>query len=294
MKKHFDFLILAMATALAITTTLTACGPGSEDSSLSLNANDSSGVINGTKVTARRDDGSRGVVLFQPVNSIGMATGICTATLLSDHSFLTAAHCFDKKKTPSLSRFKIIFANEKGLFTDREHQRSGSQIVIHPQFRKTKVGLLNDVAVGFFEGGIPAGFEPIEIERDQNKNYQNQFLNIFGYGKTKDSAEIFAIGYGSAGELRKAVVKLNGAYGLMQDRYAILSNGNTQFICSGDSGSGQFVNVNGVPRLIGVTSSVTGIKKFAGHVSCTQGRSTAMKVSYFAKWIDEVHEAARR
>ncbi|QDK45164.1 hypothetical protein DOM22_08340 [Bdellovibrio sp. ZAP7] len=283
-------VLLSLVTSIAIT--LSACGPGSSDSTVSLN-DDSSGVINGTKVTARRDDGSRGVVLFLPVNSLGMTVGICTATLISDHSFLTAAHCFDKKKSPTLSRFKIVFANEKGLFNTREHTRNGSKIVVHPEFRYSKVGILNDMAIGFFAGGIPTGFEPIEIERDQNKNYQNHFLNIYGYGKTKDSAEIFAIGYGSAGDLHKAVVKVNGGYGLMQDRYAILSNGNTQFICSGDSGSGQFINVNGVPRLIGVTSFVTGEKKFAGHVTCTKGRSTAMKVSYFAKWIDEVHEEAR-
>jgi tryptase len=290
MKKTSVFKCLVMAAAL----TLSACGPGSEDSDLTLTGDAAAGIINGTKVTSRSEDGSRGVVLFLPVNSVGMTVGICTATLLSDHSFLTAAHCFDKKKIPTLSRFKIVFANEKGIINGRDHTRDGSQLVIHREFRYTKVGILNDLAIGFFDGGIPAGFKPIEIERDQNANYQNQFLSIYGYGKTKDSREMFAIGYGSAGELHKAVVKVNGGYGIMQDRYAILSNGNTQFICGGDSGSGQFINVNGVPRLIGVTSFVTGEKKFAGHVTCTKGRSTAMKVSYFAKWIDEVHEAARR
>ncbi|UYL08462.1 trypsin-like serine protease [Bdellovibrio sp. SKB1291214] len=288
MKKHYRFLI--MATALLFT----ACGPGADTASLNLN-DDSSAIINGTKVSTRAKDGSRGVVLFLPVNGLGMAMGICTATLLTDHSVLTAAHCYDKH-SKTLAGFKIIFANNKGISTRSFLKREGTHedVVIHPGFRDTKVGLLNDLAIAFFDGGVPAGFEPIEFERDQSKNYNNSFVTAFGYGKNKDSGEVFAVGFGSAGDLYKAIIKVNGAYGLMQDRYAILSKGNTQFICGGDSGGGQFINVNGKPRLIGVTSSVRGQEDIFGHVSCTEGRSTAMKVSYFASWIDEVHEAARR
>jgi tryptase len=287
MNKHYAFLTMAAVCLL------TACGPGADTSSLDLNG-DNSAIINGTKVSTRTNDGSRGVVLFLPVNGIGMATGICTATLLSDHSVLTAAHCFDKK-SKVLSGFKIIFANNKGISTRDSLKREGTRddVVVHNEFRVTKVGLLNDLAIAFFDGGIPEGFEPIDIERDQNKNYNNSFITAYGYGKNRDSGEIFSVGFGSAGDLYKATIKVNGAYGTMQDRYAILSKGNSQFICSGDSGGGQFINVNGKPRLIGVTSSVTGKKDMFGHVSCTEGRSTAMKVSYYAKWIDEVHAAAR-
>ncbi|MEK2687663.1 S1 family peptidase [Bdellovibrio sp. GT3] len=281
MKKHLVLIVLTM------TCLISACGPDANLSNLDLNANDTA-IINGTKVSTRTGDGSRGVVLFLPVNSIGMATSICTATLLSDHSVLTAAHCYDKKN-PTLAGFKVIFANNKGIATRESLKREGTHVVTHKEYRKTKIGLLNDIAVAFFDGGIPEGFEPVDIERDMNVNYQNRFLNVYGYGKNRDSREIMSVGFGSAGDLYKAVIKLNGAYGLMQDRYNILSKGNTQFICSGDSGGGQFITVNGKPRLVGVTSSVTGVKDFLGHVSCTEGRSTAMKVAYYAKWIDEVH-----
>ncbi|WP_413561095.1 trypsin-like serine protease [Bdellovibrio sp. HCB209] len=285
MKKHYAFLIMALVA------TLTACGNDPQNL-VDLNGDEAS-IINGSKVTVRENDGAKGVVLFLPVNGLGMATGICTATLLSDHSVLTAAHCYDKKNNKTLAGFKIIFANSKGIATRDSLKREGTHVVPHEGFRKSRVGLLNDLAIAFFEGGIPDGFEPVEIERDQTVNYQNRFLNIYGYGKKNDSREIFALGHGSAGQLYKANIKLNGGYGLMQDRYALISNGNHQFVCSGDSGSGQFLTINGKPRLIGVTSSVTGKKDFFGHVSCTEGRSTAMKVAYYAKWIDEVHSGAR-
>ncbi|WP_413578002.1 S1 family peptidase [Bdellovibrio sp. HCB290] len=286
MKTRFVFLIMIAACVLS------ACGPGSENTPLDL-YNDESAIINGKKVTTRTGDGSRSVVLFLPVNSIGMATGICTATLLSDHSVLTAAHCYDKK-SPTLAGFKIIFANNKGIATRDALKREGTYVVTHKDFRKTKIGLLNDLAIAFFEGGIPDGFEPVEIERDQKVNYQNNFLNVYGYGKNKDSREALSMGFGSAGDLYKAVIKLNGAYGLVPDRYVMRSKGNSQFVCSGDSGGGQFITINGKPRLIGVTSSVTGTKDFLGHVSCTNGSSTAMKVAYYAKWIDQVHADAQK
>lgn len=288
MNKHYVFLTLAFTGLLA------ACGPGADTSTLDLNT-DNSSIINGTKISSRANDGGRSVVLFLPVNSLGMATGICTATLISDHSVLTAAHCY-KKQSKTLTGFKIIFANNKGISTRDSLKREGthSDVVVHPQFRETKIGLLNDLAIAFFDGGIPTGFEPVEIERDQNANYGRRLINAYGYGKNRDSSEPFAVGFGSAGDLYRAVLKVSSGYSAMADRYNILGFENTQYVCSGDSGGGQFITVNNKPRLIGVTSGVRGKQDIFGHVSCTGLQSTAMKVSYFSTWIDEVHAAAKR
>lgn len=281
MKLHLSSMLMAVLT-------LSACAPvndyGRIDETITT---DSQGIINGERVKERDTKASRSVVLFEALNSSGSVVSICTATLISNRSVLTAAHCLDKNKNPSLTGFRLAFTSSRTALGSTGEKRTGVKFVAHKDFKVTKVALTSDIAIGFFTGGIPEGYTISDYEKDPQADHKSKTVTVYGYGKTKEHGRGIIVG--GAGKLHRTQLKIGTNFFAMPDQYEIFEKDNSSFICSGDSGGPQFLSENGIVKVIGVNSAVHGDKTWTGDIEC-KTKSTATKVGYFSPWIAEQHQ----
>ncbi|WP_291515532.1 trypsin-like serine protease [Bdellovibrio sp. ArHS] len=274
-------LLLIVSTAL-----FTACSPdiSSHDT---LIAESDSAVIGGQAITERVTEAARSVILVEMTNRWGQSLGFCTGTLIGPHSALTAGHCFDKQRLPTLSGVNIIFTNKKySMYQRAQAQRHGVDWKIHPNYNSTRKFFDHDIAVVRFDGTIPDGFNPVAFDTDPQADYSNEEVYVYGYGRSKDytgkrNQDIYAY----LGQLHRGILKINSLYHRAEDRYWTVPGAETS-ICQGDSGGPQFYHKAGVLKIIGVNSAVLGPKLPNGQYSC-KGVTQATKVGAASGWIIE-------
>jgi hypothetical protein len=166
---------------------------------------------------------------------------ICTGTLISQTSILTAAHCVE-------GRPKEIVVAVPG------HTRKASQYFIHPGYRSIRYGssfgLINDLAIIKFSEPIPVGPAPILVSK----------------GAPASGEEVVAYGFGVDEQGQSFVGRFNSGDVPLKATYLIFSGVNSGLLyetvssgsgntCKGDSG-GPIVarNANGQWGIIAVTS----------------------------------------
>ncbi|KYG64490.1 hypothetical protein AZI85_03490 [Bdellovibrio bacteriovorus] len=265
-------------------TMLIACSPdiSSHDA---LTSAPGTSVIGGQPITERTTEASRSVILVEMTNRFGQGLGFCTGTLIGPHTVLTAGHCFDKQRLPSLSGVNIIFTTKKySMYQRSAVARKASDWEIHPDYNSTKKLYDHDIAVVRFEVSIPDGFQPVDFDTDRRTDYSNEEVYVYGYGRSKDytgrkNQDIYAY----LGQLHRGILKIDSSYHRSDDRYWTVSGADTS-ICQGDSGGPQFYHKEGVLKIIGVNSAVLGPKLANGQYSC-MGITQATKVGAASDWI---------
>lgn len=240
---------------------------------LILSLSSSAWAIRGGQAVQSSDVVYKSTVGLKPKGPSGES--VCSATLISDTMAITATHCY-------------------ALFGNSEYVYFGSDIDEAEQRRKVKsfkthenyihYGLENDMAIIYFEGGLPEGFTPVELATEQEIAQTNKFISA-GYGIDER---------GQSGILKKTQLKrLNRPFFRKHPHRnstsVALRASSEGGACPGDSGGPMYISTDEGLKLAAVFS-------FDDPGRCLK-YAVGTKVSSYAKWIqktmEELEEASK-
>lgn len=247
-------------------------------------------LLGGRMLTERDPNGpSRSVVMIE-MKKDGKHLSSCTATLIARNALLTAAHCFDQYLIPGVNHFDVAFdVFENGV--GRRVYLPGTHYKSHPRYvgsGPTPKYLEFDIAVGFFEGEIPEGMSPVEIDKNLYANYGGRTVQVFGYGRSVDYLNATNKDPAfSTGVLRTAAIKYELNSSIRHMYFTTYDAKTSAYLCQGDSGGPQFLVTSKGFKLIGVTSAGGAqMGSGQGSMTCVAPGSVA-KVAPASKWIEE-------
>ncbi len=179
----------------------------------------------------------------------------CSASIIDENILLTAAHCFADRET----WVKIHFSGLEGKVSI-----TSTHFIRHEKYQDLNETTRNDVALVFFEGGLPPGHQPVSLLNDE--------LNI------GDELQMAGYGEGSPqGELSKIKLKVTE---ILDSVNLIKLNQTKKYgICHGDSGGPAFKLIGGQLFLVGVAS-------YTEEANCT-GYSVYTNATHFLNWINQ-------
>jgi hypothetical protein len=133
---------------------------------------------------------------------------------------------------------KIYF---RGLASTAQDQRTASRFLLHEGYQDIKDrDDRNDLALVFFEGGLPAGMQPALLPFNQPSLSAKESLWVAGFG------------HSNLGQLRKISLSL---WQFSKGRTLFwLNQVKGQGACHGDSGGPAYLPRNGHLYVVGVTS----------------------------------------
>lgn len=191
---------------------------------------DTKKVANGEQCPVDSASDSSSVVKL--IISKGNATGVCTGTVVSPTTILTAAHCFAR----GASSIQIV-TTVKG----KQSAVAASSYTIHPQWGVSNNVMFNDIAVVKSARRLSAPITPILLSRSPAESEDSV---VAGYGQTSNEGRAETNVYAG-----RAVVDD------VSDNHIYIDYTQSQaHPCRGDSGGALFVaNGTGV-AIVGVVS----------------------------------------
>jgi secreted trypsin-like serine protease len=202
---------------------------------------------------------------------------VCTATLISDHVVLTAAHCV-AKVDPDAIEAKFFTAESCPVNKMRETTRTGERLVLHKDFDGSPQSHA-DLALVYLNDEAPPEQVRLPLLRDNDKPTSDRLL-FMGFGITDetktDSLTLRRVhkSFKDDLEFRDRALIVNQ----MQERGGF---------CRGDSGAPIIAEVWGEPFILGVNSANVGIKPMT---EC-HTLSLAMNIAPFKAWIEKNRDA---
>lgn len=187
----------------------------------------------------------------------------CSGTLVAPRVVLTAAHCVENVDAPQV--LSVVFAPEvaRALTTERVRVVEGR---LHPGWDAGE----NDIGALILAEDAPVA--PVSLELSAlPSDLLGRTTRVVGFG-IDDQGET---GSRRSGTARVTAVEA-GTFSIAAE---------PGMSCGGDSGGPSFLEVNGVERILGVTSF--------GDVACTIGTNTRVDVhaAFLRAILDEVEQA---
>lgn len=161
--------------------------------------------------------------------------GLCTGTMITTHTVLTAGHC----ATGRVAIDVFYGSAAGGYFVQRANAWS-----VHPGYAYTSTQLLNDVAVVYIPVDAPVQTLPILVSVTPKLG---DIASIYGYGITGTAGNDSAV-------LRSGSSMITG---ITDQKIISVFDGTRSNTCSGDSGGPLTLTTAGQQGIIGVTSSGT-------------------------------------
>ncbi len=248
---------------------LGGCGPTQAGEGDLLAESKGTGTQRAEIVGGSVSTGDPEVFMLRMIYSNGTASG-CTATLIGEHTLLTAAHCVD----PAINNAEAvtIFATNE-TYANNTTQQQWIRIVetrMHPGWNAGGDSLEHDIALALLQRA--PGVQPKMWNREPLFGKQGAPIRAVGYGITSRQKS-------DSGTKRQVNLTVAG----LQQTHLFLGDQMGKGICSGDSGGPTFhVFADGRERQIGVHS-------FDGNGVCTYGGDirTDAYVSFIDQWLNE-------
>lgn len=236
----------AAGLALLLALGVTACGGGGSSSDAGTTATATNTCANlglTTKVLdiAKIRNGTEcGVTNASPVvmlwvTSASGSRGLCTGTMITNHTVLTAGHCLSNRVAVDVA----YGAPGGGFYAQRASSWSA-----HPNYSYTDNQIVNDVGVVYLP--VPAAIATLPILVSVTPK-PGDLTSIYGYGIT-------GVNPNDSGVLRSGSSVISS---VIDQKILALYDGTRSNTCSGDSGGPMVLSVGSVRGIIGVTSSGT-------------------------------------
>jgi V8-like Glu-specific endopeptidase len=243
----YDSLVQMKLAGFFLIAIMTGCGPDPLPSERL-----QSRIINGTIDTTH----SAVVAL------VAQGADFCTGTVIGPRTVVSAGHC-QRQTGYTASDLTVFFGNAVGGAGTSLHTTSWTT---HPEYKEQADGtLVNDVSVIVLAQDAPV--EPMAWQSTPLPNIVGKTALMVGYGVTNAAAQT---GSGTRRQVNQVITA--------QDASLIYYGDGKAGTCQGDSGGPTFLDVDGTPTVIAVTS-------FGDQTCVQEGANTRLdtRSSFIAK-----------
>jgi secreted trypsin-like serine protease len=167
---------------------------------------------------------------------------LCTGSILSENIVLTAAHCVEGNP----QQMSLIFANNIKK-ANSSQVRSVDTFEQNPYWQNPSASKKGDLALLHFTGGLPRGYQPVQLVDRATSLQEGDSVYFLGYGVTNGNT------HAGSGVLRTTETTVLGE----QSPTQIVTDGTKTSVCFGDSGGPAFIEQDGQWLQWGVASSVS-------------------------------------
>ncbi len=230
-------------------------------------------IVGGDEVSQNDPVHKSTIGLFSP-SADGNSGALCTASLISPDTAITAAHCISGDGTKPV----IIFGSD--IHSPESVKRSATAVEINPLWRTHQGKGMDqgDIALVKFPGGLPQGYEPAQTAKSDLPLKKGEAAQLAGFGISNAGRK------SGAGILRSTTVQIDHPRPGKSEM--ILDQSHGKGACHGDSGGPAFINSHGKPLLVGVTN-----RSYPASApdDCAH-RVVYTKVSAYQPWIQKTEE----
>ena len=171
---------------------------------------------------------------------------LCSGSILDQDLVVTAGHCLGDSGKAALSIYFRANLKGQGPIVVATGALRPQQYTGGPDASTN----MYDIALVHFNGGLPAGYQPVKLLDNANSLRDGEQVTLAGFGVTQADADSFDTS--GAGTLRK--VNVNILQAKMPSTEVLLDESHGRGSCNGDSGGPAFVERSGALVLFGVTS----------------------------------------